>query len=102
MKKLRISLPTLPPSSTQLDLPEDVLARTTVSEVVDLSLGAFDETARAAAGLGGVDEWGWGLRGWDPCSGEEEEGDEEAAKNWDGESFERGKVGGRKERRRRC
>lgn len=95
MKKLRISLPTLPPSSTSLDLREDVLSRTTVGEVVSLSLGAFDERAREAAGLAGVDEWGWGLRGWDPCSGDEgEEGEEEVVKNWDGESKEGRREGG--------
>lgn len=82
MKTLLIDLPTCPPSATSINLQEEDLQRTTVAELLALSLGALNERAGLVEGVD--EDWGWGLRGWDCRPGEEEE--EEQVKNWDGES----------------
>ncbi|KAL7410280.1 hypothetical protein BDY24DRAFT_186432 [Mrakia frigida] len=79
MKTLLIDLPTCPPSATSINLQEEDLQRTTVAELLALSLGALNERAGLVEGVD--EDWGWGLRGWDCRTGEEEE--EEQVKNWD-------------------
>lgn len=87
---LLIHLPTSPPTSTTPALPSPELGRPlTVSELVSsllTSLGGQDWAN--TNGLGEVDEWGWGLRGWEVEELREDEETEER-EEWDGELDER-------------